>query len=78
MSGYFVLRRELFAAVAANLEPRGYKILLEIVCRAGDARIVELPYVFRDRKQGVSKASPRVAWQYLASLRELRAARKRG
>ncbi len=78
MSGYFVLRRELFEAVAADLEPRGYKILLEIVCRAGGASIIELPYVFRDRKQGVSKASPRVAWQYLASLRELRAARKRG
>jgi dolichol-phosphate mannosyltransferase len=73
MSGYFVLRRDVFDAVQDRLHTRGYKILLEIVCRAGPVKLVELPYVFRDRRQGVSKASLRVAWQFLVSLLELRA-----
>src|SRR5262245_60851865 len=72
MSGYFALRRGVFEAVRARIRPRGYKILLEIVCRAGPLRIVEVPYVFRDRRQGVSKASLRVGLQYLESLWALR------
>jgi dolichol-phosphate mannosyltransferase len=72
MSGYFALRREVFERVRDRLRPRGYKILLEIVCRAWPVRIVELPYVFRDRRQGVSKVTPRVAWEYLTSLWQLR------
>jgi len=78
MSGYFALRPAVLEAVRARLQPRGYKILLEIVCRAGPVKLVELPYVFRDRRQGVSKVSPRVAWEYLTSVWELgRQARRR-
>ncbi|HEV8674595.1 MAG TPA: polyprenol monophosphomannose synthase [Methylomirabilota bacterium] len=68
MSGYFVLHRRVFERVREHLRPQGYKILLEIVCRAGPLDIVELPYVFRDRRQGVSKLSPRVGWEFLASV----------
>jgi len=74
MSGYFALRRELFDRVRDRVAPRGYKILLEIVARAGPCTLVELPYVFRDRRQGVSKMSPQVALAYLGSLWELRRA----
>jgi dolichol-phosphate mannosyltransferase len=77
MSGYFVLRRTVFEEVRGRLQPRGYKILLEIVCRAGPRRVVELPYVFRDRQQGVSKVSVRVGWEFLTSLWQLRAVRHR-
>jgi dolichol-phosphate mannosyltransferase len=72
MSGYFALARGVLDGVRARLRPRGYKILLEIVCRAGPLRIVELPYVFRDRRQGVSKLSAKVAIEFLGSLWELR------
>ena len=68
MSGYFVMRRTVFEAVRARLRPRGYKILLEIVGRARPLKIAEIPYVFRDRYQGVSKMSPKVAVEYLTSL----------
>jgi dolichol-phosphate mannosyltransferase len=68
MSGYFVLHRRVFERVDERLLPRGYKVLLEIVCRAGPLRLVELPYVFRDRRQGVSKLSLRVAGEFLASV----------
>lgn len=77
MSGYFVLRRAVFEGVRERLRPRGYKILLEIVCRTGAVKLVELPYVFGDRRQGVSKVSPRVAWEFVTSLWELRRARGR-
>jgi dolichol-phosphate mannosyltransferase len=77
MSGYFVLRRAVFDGVRERLQPRGYKILLEIVCRAGAVEVVELPYVFRDRQQGVSKVSLRVGWELLRSLWQLRAVRRR-
>jgi dolichol-phosphate mannosyltransferase len=77
MSGYFVLRRTVFERVRERLQPRGYKILLEIVCRAGAPDVVELPYVFRDRQQGVSKVSARVGWELLTSLWQLRAVRHR-
>src|SRR5262245_37919576 len=75
MSGYFVLRRTVFEEVRASLQPRGYKILLEIVSRAGAVKTVELPYLFRDRQQGVSKVSLRVGWELLTSLWQLRAVR---
>jgi dolichol-phosphate mannosyltransferase len=77
MSGYFVVRRAIFERVRGRLQPRGYKLLLEIVCRAGAVKVVELPYVFRDRRQGVSKVSPRVGWEFLTSLWALRAVRDR-
>lgn len=72
MSGYFALPRRVFEGVRPRLRPRGYKLLLEIVCRAGPLRIVELPYIFRDRRQGVSKLSAKVAVEFLASLWALR------
>src|SRR5262245_7238426 len=77
MSGYFALHRDVFQAVRDRIAPKGYKILLEIVARVESCRIVELPYVFRDRRQGVSKMTLRVALAYLASLWELRRASRR-
>lgn len=72
MSGYFALRRPVFERVSSKLKPKGYKILLEIACRAAPLRVVELPFIFRDRKQGVSKVTPGVAREFLKSLWELR------
>jgi dolichol-phosphate mannosyltransferase len=53
MSGFFSLRRSLFAGVA--LRPRGFKILLEILARTGTDRVVEVPIRFEDRASGDSK-----------------------
>jgi dolichol-phosphate mannosyltransferase len=78
MSGYFALRRDVFVRVQEHLRPRGYKILLEIVCRAWPVKVAELPYLFRDRRQGVSKVTPRVAWEFLSSLWDLRRAAAAG
>lgn len=72
MSGYFVLRREIFEGVKDRLRPKGYKILLEILWRARPCRIEEVPFVFKDRKQGYSKLTPKVMLHLLQSLVELR------
>jgi len=75
MSGYYALRRSVFESVSGALQNEGYKILLEIVCRAQPKKIVELPYVFHDRRQGVSKLTPRVGAEFLKSLWKLRRTR---
>ncbi|MDD4003627.1 MAG: glycosyltransferase [Elusimicrobiaceae bacterium] len=72
MSGYFIVRREVFEEIAGSLNPKGYKILLEIATRAGVSAVLEVPFVFRDRRQGYSKLSGRVASQYLEMLWDLR------
>jgi dolichol-phosphate mannosyltransferase len=77
MSGYFALRRSVFESVRDVLQNEGYKILLEIVCRARPKKIVELPYVFQDRRQGVSKLTPKVAAEFLKSLWDLRRTKHR-
>jgi dolichol-phosphate mannosyltransferase len=63
MSGFFAVRREVYERGRARLRPRGYKILLEILvkCRVPPTKIVEVPFLFKDRRQGHSKLGWRVA-----------------
>lgn len=53
MSGFFAVRRSIVDS--ALLEPRGYKILLEIFAKCDVDEVVEIPYVFRERERGESK-----------------------
>ncbi len=74
MAGFFGVRREAYASVAAQMDPHGYKILLELYVRlarrsgAAGVKVAELPYRFQARIDGTSKLSRRVVWQYLAML----------
>jgi dolichol-phosphate mannosyltransferase len=52
-SGFFVIRRTAIEGV--HLNPIGFKIGLETFARARHRRYVEVPYVFTDRKHGLSK-----------------------
>jgi hypothetical protein len=54
------------------LQPRGFKILLEIMVREPHLRTVEVPYTFEDREWGRTKASLRQGLQYVAHLGTLR------
>jgi dolichol-phosphate mannosyltransferase len=66
MSGYFMVRRNCIAN--NTLSPLGYKILLEIIGRGQIGKIVEVGYVFSERKEGESK----VTWkQYVDYIRHL-------
>jgi dolichol-phosphate mannosyltransferase len=69
MSGYFVLRRECVEGL--NLQPRGFKILLEILVKGNLRNVAEIPFRFATRQAGKSKANLRVAIDYLSLLGKL-------
>jgi dolichol-phosphate mannosyltransferase len=76
MSGFFLMRREVFDEVAPTLSKDGFKILLDIIVSATRFRtrsdralkIGEVPYVFRARQAGESKMSPLIVIQFLGLL----------
>lgn len=71
MSGFFAVRREEFNRISSQLNPRGYKILMELMAVMRPARVEEVPYVFAPRQCGESKLSARVAWEFGFALIEL-------
>lgn len=65
MSGFFMLKREVFWNCARNLSGRGFKILLDLITSTPDRlRVVELPFTFRQRHAGMSKLDTSVALEY--------------
>ena len=71
LSGFFMVRREVFSSVIYDLSQQGYKILLDIISSAhAPLRIEEVPYVFRTRQTGESKISILVLAQFLFLLIE--------
>jgi dolichol-phosphate mannosyltransferase len=67
MSGYFMIRRDAFEALAPSLSSQGFKILLDIVATGrGSLRIIELPTVFRERRHGESKLDSKIALDFAA------------
>jgi dolichol-phosphate mannosyltransferase len=74
MSGFFMVRRQCIEGVA--LQTAGFKILLEILARADLRSVAEVPFTFGRRDAGTSKASLRVALDYLLLL--LRLYRQKG
>lgn len=69
MTGFFLVDRR--AVDAAQLKPRGFKILLEILARR-PMRVAEVPFDFADRFAGESKASVRQGLHFLTQLTALR------
>jgi dolichol-phosphate mannosyltransferase len=69
MSGFFMMRRDRFDAVAPKLSPVGFKILLDIVATAGPSlRVSEQSYVFGKREQGESKFNVQIGLEFLGLL----------
>jgi len=69
MTGFFVVDRR--TVDGAQLKPRGFKILLEILARR-PMRVAEVPFDFADRHAGESKASVRQGVHFLTQLTALR------
>lgn len=69
MTGFFAVRRD--AVQLDRLQPRGFKILLEILTRH-DLRVAEVPFVFGERLAGESKASWRNGLQFVYQMASLR------
>lgn len=74
MSGYFLVRRSSIAE--QNLNPVGYKILLEVLARGNIDRIAETGYVFCEREQGESKVTWKQYVDYIHHLVRLRLSTK--
>jgi len=56
MSGCFMIKREILTNT--NLNPIGFKILLEIMTKCRIKRVAEIPYTFTNRRNGKSNLSP--------------------
>jgi dolichol-phosphate mannosyltransferase len=69
MTGFFALNTT--SIDLADLRPRGFKILLEILAR-NPLRVTEEPFVFGERHAGESKASLREGLRFLLQLAALR------
>lgn len=69
LSGFFIVRRECLQDV--KLQPKGFKILLEILVKGRIHKAVEVPFRFGNRHAGESKASLKVALQYFTLLGKL-------
>jgi dolichol-phosphate mannosyltransferase len=69
MTGYFAI--DTSSIDLADLHPRGFKILLEILAR-NPLRVTEEPFVFAERHAGKSKASFREGLRFLLQLAALR------
>jgi dolichol-phosphate mannosyltransferase len=74
MSGFFAIRRDV--ATGMPLNPRGYKILLEILVQR-DLEVTEVPFGFALRPTGQSKACLREGARFGAQLATLRVGRRR-
>jgi dolichol-phosphate mannosyltransferase len=75
MSGFFLVRPA--ALDLDGLQPRGFKILLELLVRSRGLRSTEIGFTFADRHAGESKGSLREGLSYFRLLSELRMGRGR-
>ena len=69
MSGFFAFPRKLIENTSFNT--KGYKILLELLVKERHAKIIEVPYVFTDRKSGKSKMSFGIIFDFVHSVWQL-------
>jgi dolichol-phosphate mannosyltransferase len=69
MSGFFALKRHVIDNI--RIDSAGYKILLEILVKANNARVKEIPYTFTNRTLGKSKLDNTVIWDYIKALYHL-------
>jgi len=71
LSGFFLVRRQTFTAIAPRLAGEGFKILLDLFASApGKLRYAEEPYTFALRQHGQSKLDEQAAWAFLMLLAE--------
>lgn len=69
LSGFFVVRRSAIDEI--ELQPEGFKILLEILVKGRINKAVEVPFQFGLRHSGESKANVKIALQYFSLLGKL-------
>ena len=66
MTGFFMIKKDVVKNV--DLNPKGFKILLEIIIKGKYENIKEIPITFIDRVNGKSKAGIKEIFYYLQNL----------
>jgi len=72
MSGFFLIKKDVFENSKDRLNPMGFKILLEFLAKNPNINIGEVGYSFRKREFGETKLSGTVMQQYILALLDLR------
>ncbi len=75
MSGYFAVSRDRYEAVETEVNPRGFKILLEFVARGPTPQIAAVGYSFGQRTAGATKLGLRVIFEFVLAMIDLFAGR---
>lgn len=76
MSGFFAVERAVFEKALPQLNPKGFKILLDLLVHvAPGTPVTELPFTFGKREHGESKLSRRVQIEFLEYLYDVAAGR---
>lgn len=66
MTGFFLVKKECI--INKNINPKGFKILLEIILKGNCKNIKEVPITFTNRIRGKSKAGFSEIFYYLKNL----------
>lgn len=66
ITGFFSLKKKILNGIELN--PKGFKISLEILVRCNLKKVIEIPITFTDRKFGESKLNQRVILDYIFHL----------
>ncbi len=66
LSGFFMLKKQVIEN--ADINPIGFKILLEIITKGEYRKITEIPYTFEPRRRGKSKFSTKEIINFLTQL----------
>lgn len=66
LSGFWLIRREVYELALRDSMPKGYKILLELCVRGHPNRIGEVPIHFQNRSRGKSKLRPALLFHAIA------------
>ncbi len=69
MSGFFMFKKNIIKEL--KFDAIGYKMLLEILVKTKGVKIQEVPYIFTDRKEGVSKLRASTIYDYCKSVWKL-------
>ena len=73
MSGLFLVRRRCLPQT--EIQKTGFKLLLDLLVRGNIQTVTEVPFAFRVRSHGASKANFKTAWDYGLLLARLYADR---
>lgn len=69
MTGFFLMRREVFEEAEPHLSSIGFKILLDLfVSYPGQLKYTEVAYEFRSRQAGESKLDTSAMWDFFMLL----------